>query len=138
MSAEELRARVGGRWTERKDGWWVAIAADEVRAAVAAMRSGGARFAALVGRPAPLPPPGGLRLSWHFDARGTLLSLDVTLPTGAEVPSIVDLYPGADWAEREARDYYAVTFAGRAETAPLMLREGDAPGVLLPREGERP
>lgn len=137
MSAEELRARVGGSWTERKDGWWVAIAADEVRAAVAALRAGGARFAALVGRPAS-PPRGGLRLSWHFDVRGTLLTLDLTLPAGAEAPSVVDLYPGADWAEREARDYYAVTFAGRAETAPLMLREGDAPGVLLPREGERP
>jgi NADH:ubiquinone oxidoreductase subunit C len=41
---------------------------------------------------------------------------------------------GADWAEREARDYYAVTFSGRASTPTLMLREGDEPGVLLRKE----
>jgi NADH:ubiquinone oxidoreductase subunit C len=51
------------------------------------------------------------------------------------VPSIVDIYPGADWAEREAREYYAVTFEGRVSTPPLMLREGDAVGILLGPEG---
>ena len=51
------------------------------------------------------------------------------------VPSITEIYPGADWAEREARDCFAVTFSERADTPPLMLRDGDTPGILLHSEG---
>lgn len=134
MSAAGLRERIGGSWTERRDGWWLSLSADGLRAAARAMLEGGARFAALV---ACQRPEGALRLSWHWDVRGTLLSLEATLPSGAIVPSIADIYPGADWAERETRDYYAASFAGRASTDPLMLREGDAPGLLLPAEGGR-
>jgi len=53
------------------------------------------------------------------------------------LPSIVDIYCGADWAEREAHEYYAVTFEGRASTLPLMLPEGDPPGILLRHPGGR-
>ncbi len=130
----ELREALGGGWLQRPDGWWLRVAPGEVRAAAGAMRKAGARFAALVARPA----AGGLRLSWHWDVSGTLLSIDAVLPPGTRAPSLVDLYPGADWAERETRDYYGVEFEGRATTPPLMLREGDAPGVLLRRDGERP
>jgi hypothetical protein len=133
-TAAALRERIGGTWTERPDGWWRSIAVEDVPAAARAMLEGGARFAALVARSR---EAGALRLSWHWDLRGTLLSVEATLQAGAVVPSIVDVYPGADWAERETRDYYAVTFAGRATTEPLMLREGDAPGFLLPAEGGR-
>jgi NADH-quinone oxidoreductase subunit C len=134
MSATALRERIGGAWIERPDGWWRSIGVDDVLAAARAMLDGGARFATLVvcAREA-----GALRLSWHWDVRGTLLSVETTAAPGVVVPSIADLYPGADWAEREARDYYAVSFAGRATTEPLMLREGDAPGFLLPAEGGR-
>jgi Respiratory-chain NADH dehydrogenase, 30 Kd subunit len=134
MSASALRDRLGGSWTERADGWWRPISADDVRAAARTMLEGGARFAALVACPR---QAGALRLSWHWDLQGTLLSLETTVPAGVVVPSIVDVYPGADWAERETRDYYAATFAGRASTEPLMLREGDQPGLLLPVEGGR-
>ena len=63
------------------------------------------------------------------------MSVETTLAAGVPAPSIVDIYPGADWAEREAREYYAVTFKGRDSTPPLMLREGDAVGILLGPEG---
>jgi hypothetical protein len=96
------------------------------------MREGGARFAALVAREI---KAGALHLSWHWDFQGTLLSVETELAPGVSVPSIVDIYPGADWAEREARDYFAVTFAERADTPPLMLRDGDTPGILLSSEG---
>ncbi len=132
MSAAGLRERIGGSWTERADGWWLSAPVDGIRAAARAMLEGGARFAALVACPR---AAGALRLSWHWDVDGTLLSIEATLASGAVVPSIADLYPGADWAERETRDYYAVSFEGRARTDPLMLREGDAPGLLLPAEG---
>jgi len=41
-------------------------------------------------------------------------------------------------AERETRDYYAVPFEGRLSTPPLMLREEDAPGMMLSPEAGRP
>ncbi len=131
MSAAEIRAAVPGTWVERPDGFWLRLPAGEVRRAAAALRGGGGRFAALVIRPA---PAGGLRLSWHWDVGGTLLSVDAVISAGERAPSVVDLFPGADWAEREGREYYGVEFEGRQTTAPLMLREGDAPGLLLRRE----
>ena len=51
------------------------------------------------------------------------------------MPTIADIYPGADWAERETRDYFAVEFEGRESTAPLMLRDTDSPGILLETNG---
>ena len=132
MSAEEIRKNVGGAWAERADGFWLDVQASRVREVAAAMRTGSTRFAALVARPA----GDGLRLSWHWDDAGTLLSIVADLAPGEEAPSVVDIWPGADWAERETREYYAVAFAGRADTAPLMLRDGDEPGVMLPGRGE--
>jgi NADH-quinone oxidoreductase subunit C len=134
MSAAQIRERVAGSWAERPDGWWLRLPPGEVRGAARVMLGAGARFAALVIRPA----PGGLRLSWHWDVGGTLLSVDALLAAGEGAPSIADLYPGADWGEREGREYYGVEFDGREATPPLMLRDGDAPGVLLRREGGRP
>jgi hypothetical protein len=98
------------------------------------MREGGARFSALVARQL---TAGELRLSWHWDFNGTLLSAETCLAAGDPAPSITDFYPGADWAERETRDYYAVSFPERTCTPPLMLRDKDTPGVLLEGEGTR-
>ena len=77
-------------------------------------------------------------MSWHWDLKGTLLSVTTTLAAGKPAPRIVDIYIGADWAERETRDYYAVPFEGRLSTPPLMLREEDAPGMMLSPEAGRP
>jgi hypothetical protein len=93
----------------------------------------GARFSALVAVP---EQAGGLRVSWNWDAGGVLLSIEAMVDRDSLVPSIADICPGADWAERETRDYYAVSF-DRATTPPLMLRAGDEPGVMLRPEGGR-
>lgn len=135
MKTTHIRERIGGSWKLRPDGWWLRVGPAQVRAAATAMLEGRARFAALVARPA---AGGGLRLSWHWDVAGTLLSVDAVLAAGAAAPTGADLYRGADWAEREAREYYGVEFEGRETTPPLMLREGDAPGVLLRGAGDRP
>jgi hypothetical protein len=134
MNVERIRGSIGGIWTRRADGWWITMPTDQIRLAARIMREEGARFAALVARQI---EDGRLRLSWHWDFHGTLLSIAAEPAAGDLVPSIVDIYPGADWAEREARDYFAVSFPERAETPPLMLRAADTPGILLDGKGAR-
>ena len=76
-----------------------------------------------------IPEGDGFRFIYHWDVEGELLY--VTTPIAGNVAtSIVDIWPAADWVEREVRDYYAVEFAGRAETPPLMLQDGDEPGLF--------
>lgn len=122
-------------WHKRADGEWLVAPLDEIRSIARSMIDRGARFAAML---VSQTETGDLRLSWHWDLKGTLFSVRSAAALNTALPSIVDIYPGADWAEREARDYYAVTFEGRESTPPLMLREGDPPGVLLRSEGGRP
>lgn len=130
MTEEVVRDRIRVPWTWRPDGWWCHIQATDVRTVAQAMCMDGIRFAALT----LCPEESYLRFLWHWDCGGVLYSAEARLAPGESAPSIVDLWPGADWAEREARDYYAASFAGREATPPLMLREGDPPGVLLRRD----
>jgi len=124
MTSQEWRQRAGTNWMPAKLG--------EIRSIAQSMLERGARFEAFV---VTQTRAGELRLIWHWDLRGKLFSVESSAAVGTPLPSIVDIYCGADWAEREARDYYGVTFEGRASTPPLMLREGDLPGVLLRYEG---
>jgi NADH:ubiquinone oxidoreductase subunit C len=133
MNAEQARREVGGVWEERRDGWWLAVPANLVPQVAAAMLRAEARFVTILA----MPENDGLRVSWHWDVGGVLLSVAAHLSEGMLVPSIMDTYPGADWAERETRDYYAVAFEGRPDTPTLMLRDGDKPGVLLCKSGEK-
>ena len=135
MSAAEIREQMGGSWEERSDGWWLPLPPEQIHAAAVTMLAGDARFVALVVSPG---SQGEFALSWHWDLKGTLLSVTTTLAAARPAPSIVDIYVGADWAERETRDYYAVPFEGRLSTPPLMLREEDAPGMMLSPEAGRP
>ena len=41
------------------------------------------------------------------------------------VPTICDVYDGANWHEREVRDFYGVVFAGHPNLEPLILAEED-------------
>jgi len=135
MSAAEILEQMGGSWEERSDGWWLPLPPEQIHAAAVTMLAGDARFVALVVSPG---SQGEFALSWHWDLKGTLLSVTTTLAAARPAPSIVDIYVGADWAERETRDYYAVPFDGRLSTTSLMLREEDAPGMMLSPEAGRP
>jgi hypothetical protein len=135
MSAAEIREQMGGSWEERSDGWWLPLPPEQIRAAAGSLLAGGARFVALVVSP---DSQGVFGMSWHWDLKGTLLSVTTTLAAGSPAPSIVDIYIGADWAERETRDYYAIAFEGREATPTLMLRAEDAPGMMMPPEAGRP
>ncbi len=134
MNAAEVRETIGGTWTERPYGWKLCVPVAAIRDAALQMLRCEARFSALVAMPA---EAGGLRLSWNWDVKGVLLSIETAVDWDSLVPSIADFCPGADWAERETRDYYAVSFDRRDTTAPLMLRTGDEPGMMLRPEGGR-
>lgn len=41
------------------------------------------------------------------------------------IASLVDLFPGADWHERETAEMFGIEFVGRQATEPLLLRRGD-------------
>ncbi|MCX7779777.1 MAG: NADH-quinone oxidoreductase subunit C [Negativicutes bacterium] len=56
--------------------------------------------------------------------RGVKATVKVKVPKDKpEVPSVVSLWPGADWMEREAYDLMGVTFAGHPELKRILLDE---------------
>ena len=134
MIAEEVCKMISGKWTHIPHGWRICLPTSAIRETARRMLIGGARFCALVALP---QGDEALRISWNWDVNGVLLSVESIIARDLPLPSIADIYAGADWAERETRDYYAVSFEHRATTPPLMLRTGDAPGVLLREQGER-
>jgi NADH-quinone oxidoreductase subunit C len=49
----------------------------------------------------------------------------VFLPENKTVPSICDIYQGANWHERETRDMFGIIFSGHPNLKPLLLAEED-------------
>jgi len=43
----------------------------------------------------------------------------------SELPTIADIYHGANWHERETRDFHGVVFVGHPNLEPLILAEED-------------
>jgi NADH-quinone oxidoreductase subunit C len=63
---------------------------------------------------------------YHFNrveggCRVTLRTL--TDRNAPELPTIQDIYPGANWHEREAHDFFGLVFAGHPDLSPLILPE---------------
>ena len=66
-----------------------------------------------------------IRLGWR-------LVLKVKLPRGEpNLPSLVEVWPGATWHEREAAEMFGVHFAGHPHLVPLLLEEGFTGHPLL-------
>jgi hypothetical protein len=118
-SGDDVVRNAGGSWITRAD--------LDVRAMATLMRDREVRLITLTARP---DPDGGYRLIYHWDTGDAVLNVATTVPTGAQAPTIADLIPGADWAEREIRDYYDLDFTGRSGTPTLMLRPGDPVGMF--------
>jgi Ni,Fe-hydrogenase III component G len=110
----------------RPDGCWAVVPELDVRAMATLMLEQGVRLVTLTGVQT---PRGDVRVIYHWDVGGALLSVSTVIKTGG-IPTIADIMPAADWVEREIRDYYGLEFSGRAETPPLMLCGDDEPGLF--------
>jgi len=53
-----------------------------------------------------------------------------------ELPSVQDIYPGANWHEREAHDFFGLVFAGHPDLSMLILPE-DAGDLKPLRKDEK-
>jgi NADH-quinone oxidoreductase subunit C len=121
---------LGDGWEWKNGSWWITPEAMDVRATAARMISLEARFVAIT---AVEREDKEIRLDYQWDWNGQLLSF-TTATTEQRIPTIADLTPAADWAERETREYFAVEFTGRESTEPLMTRAGDPIGINLRKE----
>ncbi|MBU1248973.1 MAG: NADH-quinone oxidoreductase subunit C [Proteobacteria bacterium] len=74
----------------------------------------------------------GILIEYHFDkmTRPGRIKLKVMAENGV-VPSIANIFQGANWHEREVRDFHAVDFTGHPNLWPLLLPTDMEPGVLL-------
>jgi len=123
---------VAESWVESRGTFWLSPGSLSVRQVAKAMNEVKARFVTITAYQ--LPGAEGFRLEYHWDLEGRLLGFPFTIAGGpmesARIESIWDLCEAADWIEREVHEGFAIEFAGRVYE-PLLLREGDAPGVNL-------
>ena len=128
----------GGTWEEKSGSWWLVPEAAGPRDVARAMLARGARFITITATE--LPDQGGIRMDYHWDLDGTVLTFtftirDKTAESVYTAESIYDLSEAANLIEREIHEYFAVEFAGR-ECEPLFLHAGQTPGVNLREEDE--
>ncbi len=60
----------------------------------------------------------------HFETRCRVLAR-AFVDDKVEMPTISDIYQGANWHERETRDFHGVVFIGHPYLKPLILPEED-------------
>jgi Ni,Fe-hydrogenase III component G len=119
-------------WVEKGGVHWLSPGPLTVRELAAAMNDWKARFVTITCYQ--LPADQGFRLEYHWDLDGQLLGFPFLL-AGNTIESIYDLCEAADWIEREIHEEFALDFTGR-EYEPLLLRQGDKPGVYLREEAK--
>ncbi|MGM0610064.1 MAG: NADH-quinone oxidoreductase subunit C [Thermodesulfobacteriota bacterium] len=82
----------------------------------------------------------GLQLIYHFDHfqyPGRICLRILVSPQKPCADSIADIYPGAQWHERECTDFFGITFRGNPNPVPLLLSP-EIPGpVLLKTEKQK-
>ena len=68
-----------------------------------------------------------LQVVYHLysTARKHKMALKASVPTeNPTMPSVMSVWPGADWYEREGHDLFGVAFEGHPNMTPLLLYEG--------------
>ena len=58
---------------------------------------------------------------WSTTARHGVLVRTRTRADVPVVPSVIEVYPGAAWHERETHEMFGISFAGHPDPAPLLL-----------------
>jgi NADH:ubiquinone oxidoreductase subunit C len=114
-------------WVEKGGVHWLSPDPLNVRELAKTMNDCKARFITITAYQ--LPGNQGFRMEYHWDLDGQLLGFPFLL-AGNTIESIYDLCEAADWIEREIHEEFALDFLGR-EYEPLLLRQGDKPGVNL-------
>jgi hypothetical protein len=114
-------------WVEKGGVHWLNPGRLSVRELCLEMNTAHARFVTITAYQ--LPKDEGIRLEYHWDLDGQLLGFPFQF-SGNSIESIYDLCEAVDWIEREIHEGFAVDFVGR-EYEPLLLRQGDTPGVNL-------
>ncbi|RZB31288.1 MAG: NADH-quinone oxidoreductase subunit C [Desulfobacteraceae bacterium Eth-SRB2] len=69
----------------------------------------------------------GLEMVYQFATFDRLCRVKarVSVPEDMTVPSICHIYQGANWHERETRDFYGIRFSDHPNLEPLLLCEED-------------
>jgi len=79
-----------------------------------------------------------LEVVWHLRSLSFLrfLRLKVELPTRGPlvVPSVMDIYSGADWLERECWDMFGIKFEGHPDLRRILLWESYREGFPLRKD----
>jgi NADH-quinone oxidoreductase subunit C len=81
-----------------------------------------------------------LSVVYHLEStiKRHVLALKVTFPVAeAEVPSIADVWPHANWHEREAWDMMGIRFVGHPDLRRMLL-DDDYPGHPLRKDFREP
>jgi NADH-quinone oxidoreductase subunit C len=81
----------------------------------------------------------GLKVVYQFARYDRLYRIkgQVSVPEDMSLPSICDIYQGANWHERETRDLYGVNFDGHPNLKPLLLSDEDQDFHPLLKEEEK-
>ena len=129
---DSIAAKLGTAepWVQKGGVSWLDPCPLNVRNLAKAMNALNARFVTITAYQ--LPAGEGFRLEYHWDLDGQMLGFPYRL-SGKSIESIYDLCEAADWIEREIHEGFAINFRGR-EYEPLLLRQGDKPGVNLREE----
>ena len=73
----------------------------------------------------------------HYDTPGRVTVRVVANRANPRVPSIADIYQGAEWHERECMDFYPVIFTGNPNPARLLLPDDMEEKPLVKEEKKR-
>lgn len=83
-------------------------------------------------------PEQPIEVVWHLRsiAYRRFLRLKVEIPAGAplEVPSVFDVYRGADWLERECFDMFGIRFTGHPDLRRILMWEDYREGYPLRKD----
>ena len=109
-------------WTRRGVHYEARVEPGQVVLAAALMDQEGFAFDAVTGVDWPRDNQMEVVYDFFHPATGGRAAVRTRVPRGLpEVPSIAHVYPGANWHEREAWEFFGIHFSGHPQLTPLLL-----------------